>query len=252
MLSTADNNTDASAAARYRYAVSKGAETASQNNVAAALEYYLAATSEAPESPDRERALTALLRIASGSNAEGDAVTVARSLLGVAILEQIPPTSDLPWAIIRVLALGKRHLAGALNPTQLKIICEKVDAKGFVDRSDLAHDIERKITDDYTRRLADIVEAARAFGSVQPATLGALRESSESLIRAAREYAKLYSFPGPQREAYQAAVEVLRTLSHADMTTDSLVSLRLAAEAALPLATSSPSTIISGVLRPIV
>jgi hypothetical protein len=122
MLSTADNNTDSSAAARYRYATSRAAETASKNNVAAALEYYLAAMSEATESRDREKSLIALLRIASGNNAEGDAITVARSLLDVAILEQIPPTSHLPWAIIRVLALGKRHLAGSLNPTQLKII----------------------------------------------------------------------------------------------------------------------------------
>src|SRR5271155_2301328 len=187
LLNTDDNNTGSSAGAKYRYAVSKGAEIAAQNNVAVALEYYLAATCEAAEPHDREEALIALLRIASRSNAEGDAVTVARSLLGDVILEQIPPTSDLPWAIIRVLSLGERHLAGALNPTQLKIICEKVDAKGFVNRGDLAHDIERKITDDHTRRLADIVEAARAFGSVQPATLGALRESSESLIRAVRE-----------------------------------------------------------------
>jgi len=251
LLNTDDNNTGSSAGAKYRYAVSKGAEIAAQNNVAVALEYYLAATCEAAEPHDREEALIALLRIASRSNAEGDAVTVARSLLGDVILEQIPPTSDLPWAIIRVLSLGERHLAGALNPTQLKIICEKVDAKGFVNRGDLAHDIERKITDDHTRRLADIVEAARAFGSVQPATLGALRESSESLIRAVREYAKLYSFPGQQREAYQAAVDVLRILSRVDMATDSLVSLRVAAGTALPLVTSSPSTIMSGVLRPI-
>jgi hypothetical protein len=62
---------------------------------------------------------------------------------------------------------------------------------------------------------------------------------------------KLYSFPGPQREAYQSAVDVLRALSSLDMTTDSLMALRLAAEDALPLVTSSPSTITSGVLAPI-
>ncbi len=240
-----------STTARYKYAASRAANFYAAGDIPAALEYYLAALATAAGGHDTALALTQYLRAASGIPFDPKAPPQSpRELLAAVDLEGTSPTLPLAWAVTRLLAIGRRHLAGALTPSQLKIVCEKIDLRAFIEKGDLAHDIERKISDDYARRLAEVAVAARDLAVDASSDFASRRPAAEALIRAIRAYARTYTFPGSQRETTELVTDALRILSSLEPATDRFVALRDAVESALGSLAATPSHLGTCFLTP--
>src|SRR5713101_1402979 len=155
------------------YALCRARVHEQQGSLSAALEYQHAALEQCSQRSE-EPLVTQYLSTLLQKRSERESRTI-RQLVEDLDVESLPPAGIVPWALVRLLTLQRRCLAGAISVKSLKVLLEKVGvAKSLYDDLDQAYEVDRRLADDHDRRLDEVAKAACELRRIEPPGLSEL------------------------------------------------------------------------------
>ena len=206
----------------WKYALCRARVYEQQGFLSGALEYQHAALDQCSRRSE-EALVTHYLSTLLQDRSERESRTV-RQLVEDLDVESLPPASIVPWALVRLLTLQRRCLAGAISVKSLKVLLEKVGvAKSLYEDLDQAYEVDRRLADDHNRRLDEVAKAVIELLRLEPPGLSELHNIAEPLIRVIRTYGKCYAAPDQRDLAYDKIVSVLRQILEVSDQSENLV-----------------------------